>query len=513
MPKATKRFARSQLGVNSKVAQKALQEAKKSKKQVRVVRRQIRSVRALAKKFRKLHVNTQRRGGKMSSVVTKLAEPFSGHNQNGVNWMRRYLNPCDDTTLTITGIPDAEVAPNLVVNMPYTVSYDPAIASHEAVTYSIDSSGRATKVSVQIVRSVYKGTMFYLFPNIFNPLLIVEYGDFKCYWKDSHGTTIRTDDVNYFAELHYSNAFNNTHSFDPTGSVEDVDPETYPSANEIQYYRNMGLGITITNTSANLKKAGQFYCRYFNLETAVTDVSGDAPNDHATFVVGGAPVVAPDFGSGIESKILKGDAGVYGVIYNWHPEYKYQTLKETMLMNTNCRVGDRIYDGSCNQILITSHTINESYPTDVPDDNRNIRLTTAYLEQGMFNGFLKLNDDSGLGANIALQYFANDSWSWKCLGIRYSGAADGLIANIKIAGIASMMCSPASQVVPMIVSPPPYDRAVMEFIALFCHENVMIYPASFNSWNKIWKRIREFYRNNKNWINPAISGIASAIFA
>lgn len=480
------------------------------KSEISSLRREIRNV---ADSYAKREIKT-----KVNELTRTLDQPFAGHDNAAVFWLRRYLNPCDDVSLAESGIPDKETAPAARFGVVQNVTYSPkdTFLDCQYYTYMI-SDTQMSMIQVHIKRKAYECTRFYVFPNYFTPILIVESGTYEVdYIVDGAKQFTRT--IKNVAQ--WASTQQNSEEVYGLGNTNLMKGSPLYK-NGIVYYRNNFFGITLSNKGKPLDKNGCIYATYFNLDSEVTPTTtaGDASTNSMNYY--GVPIDEADFNSrNNDSAVLTAKQGVYGVLYNWHPDFKYQRMRDSYLIN---RQDIRNETDRMSNTVTAVNLLSDV----VPHTGQNPAKLVGQDAHFAINAAPSLNDqaeeyydtlyvwrksvNTGDPVCFQLPYFANDSWSWKCLGILYTGDESGLQANIKICAEYSAMIAPSSPLIANVIRPPAYDEAIMEFATLFVHARIMIYPSSFNSWNKIWQKMKDFYKNNKCWINPLLKNGLSAL--
>lgn len=500
---------------STKVANKIAKAvvAQTAKRRVRTLRR-ARRRRRNGRLLKTLVSRTKKAEGKLAKDLALINEPFSGHNQNAVNWLRRYLNPCDDVSLTMTGIPDMETAPAYTWNMPLNLKWDKSMFENFTTYTQFTSGGNVNMTKLSVQRLSWTATRFYLFPNAFAPLLVIEEGMYNVVARNQDDTQLWSRQMSYMAKWIKQDA----------AEIIDMDLDdlqkpistTTLSKQQVQFYRNDAFGITINNAQNLLSKAGTIYARYFQLQTR----DGSHRIGSTTFVENtiqyyGLPFTESDFSAqGAYSD--NADKGLYGVLYNWHPDFKYQQLNDRVLTNWNSIDREQYSTPIIQGIDISNQSLLRGVQSnDMPRTGVSLSLSASLgcqltSSDAVFpSGLLVLDSKTIMPVNKAyateLPFFYNDSWSWKGLAIYFSAAdIGGLDASVKVAGAYSAILAPSANNRANVVKPPPYDPEILKFAALFTLYQDGIYPASYNSWNQIWKRIKQFYKNNKSWINPLI---------
>lgn len=455
-----------------------------------------RASRLAKKRFERL----ARRNTKMKAYIGGLSQkfniPFTGLNDDAVNWLRCYINPSDIGKIIPSGIPDKEVAPAATFAKSVTYNYNGE--TFKSMTFTSDATNNP---QVKVDREGYTSTTIILYPNMCNALLVIENGTYSVKTNSTKGGDFtEVGKTNSVAAWFYDNTF--IEGLTSEEAVTNADYNmTYFGQNNIIATRMLGCSMTIYNASNIMNQGGQFVCKSFPIQT-------DYRSANTCTYFGSCPITSEDFnsqGPAYDYKTLKGPEGVYAVSYNWHPEFKYQMP----VCNWFGYTTKASFTGYTNRFSVYQGVISQDLQNQKLD---NLKQTIFYTPQyNLFTSGWKPGDgilcqpqwenkDPTQAKFLPLMFYTTDDWTWKGMAVNYTNNnIDDVSLNIKTCLSASQMLGPLSKLNTM-TNPPPYTEELLTFAALFTREQEHSYPASWNDWSKIWDHIKQFYRSNKDWL-------------
>lgn len=391
--------------------------------------------------------------GSLSRAIDK--QPFSGYNQDAVNWLRRYVNPCDDQQLVLTGIPDKEAGRSYIYNKTFVTHYN------STMFQSFDGYfERAGDLTNETITRTGDPTMvvFIRLPFIGLSGVLIEYGS---YTSHATGTTFtHVSRMIYDPNFCLEGTFANTN-----------DPDFYTKGMGIKA-RLMSAGYTIFNNTSKLHVNGNFvtsvYYPHFTLE-----VNENNKLNHLK--LNGVPFTYDQVTGAGNFRTLKGEQGVYGVLGNYHPEFKYVDMT---------RLGraaqPRLYCVEYN----AGNLVNTVQPTGAGCFFNSVADAHAIL---------------------------NDDWNWYGQVTAYTGDFTNIDFTIKVATVASILVTPISSLNSSTVIQPPCTPYLTEFASDFTRDNLMVYPASWNDWNKVWSSIKSGWRNFLTTVDGGLNAAQAVV--
>lgn len=413
--------------------------------------------------------------GSLRRAIDK--QPFAGLNQDAVNWLRRYLNPCDDQQLVVSGIPDRETGRAYIYNKTFMISYNKETFSRfSACFYNKD-----TKETVSILCERQGDPEELLFIRLPYPGLVgmlVEKGTYK-------STNLSTV---------YSSNYAVKYIFDPnwcrtvsTGDEEGI-PDLY-TANYGIKFRMMAAGYTLSNNTSKLNLNGNFVTTVFypHNKQEINPANGSVTEDLTHNIMSGIPLSYDSVTSAGNYKVTRGDEGVYGVLGNFHPEFKYINLDllDPILSTDTVKYDIQLYEGNL--------------------------VNTGF---GIYNQNIDGSNVSYFCADSIADthWIIDDSWTWYGMVTAYKGDFSTINLSVKIANLYSILVTPISPLNVSTVIQPPVTPELTNFAGEFTRANLFVYPAAWNSWNKVWSAIKGGWNSFLSGADHAVN-TASAVLS